>query len=609
MESESRGSDMEWVRRNTNVGGQRPTGGSPLRNSSVQRRFITRLVVAAATVVVSTSVAGAESPIRQVRTGGEYVVTFTGSAADATGAIRDAGGTVLAVNEAMHVALVASPSRTFLAAVRAPSILTGVARNQAIGTVAADKPLRFAEERPEVNGPPVPLEQALAQALSTRGLARTVPRAASPKKEEPLNPLQWDMQMIGANANGAHLKASGRKVRVGVIDTGVDGLHPDLKPNFDKKRSRNFTVDIPAIDGPCEDPTCVDPANVDDQGHGTHVAGTIAAKRNNFGIAGVAPRAKIVNVRAGQDAGYFFLYETVAALTYAADIGLDVVNMSFYVDPWLFNCDSAGEYVAGTATSGEIDEQALAKQLVTDALSYAHHHGVVLVAAAGNQHLDLGAPTRSDDGSPNYPEGIAQSRVVTDACPTLPAEGPNVISVSAVGPSTVKADYSSYGYPSVTIAAPGGYFRDFLGTPQHRTNPNLILSTFPMDVAIEDGLADADGNPTTDASVKVCSPNGKRCGFYTYLQGTSMAAPHVAGVVALIVDRFGHAAPGGQQLDTAMVRDILLSTATDHDCPVGGVEDYTAVGRPADYNAVCEGTGANNGLYGEGIVNALAAVQ
>jgi hypothetical protein len=55
------------------------------------------------------------------------------------------------------------------------------------------------------------------------------------------------------------------------------------------------------------------------------------------------------------------------------------------------------------------------------------------------------------------------------------------------------------------------------------------------------------------------------------------------------------------------VRDILLSTATDHACPAGGIEDYTAEGRPAEFNAICDGTSADNGLYGEGIVNALAA--
>ena len=93
-------------------------------------------------------------------------------------------------------------------------------------------------------------------------------------------------------------------------------------------------------------PTCIDPADVDDGGHGTHVAGIVAAARNGVGITGVAPDATIVNVRAGQDSGYFFFYETVAALLYAGDVGLDVVNMSFYTDPWLYNCDSADDYVA-----------------------------------------------------------------------------------------------------------------------------------------------------------------------------------------------------------------------------------------------------------------------
>ena len=77
------------------------------------------------------------------------------------------------------------------------------------------------------------------------------------------------------------------------------------------------------------------------------MAGTVAAARNSFGIAGVAPDATLVNVRAGQDSGYFFLYETVAALVYAGDLGLDVVNMSFYTDPWLYNCASRDDYVVG----------------------------------------------------------------------------------------------------------------------------------------------------------------------------------------------------------------------------------------------------------------------
>jgi subtilisin family serine protease len=83
------------------------------------------------------------------------------------------------------------------------------------------------------------------------------------------------------------------------MDTGVQADHPDIHPNFDRTLSRNFVTDIPAIDGPCEHASCVDPIGEDDGGHGTHVAGTIAASLNGFGVSGVAPDVDIVEVRSG----------------------------------------------------------------------------------------------------------------------------------------------------------------------------------------------------------------------------------------------------------------------------------------------------------------------
>ena len=523
----------------------------------------------------------------------EYVVGFTGATAAAESAIEAAGGQVVDVNEDLKIAKVSSTDGSFVAkADRAPDV-TAVVRNHAVGTSKPGLPHRFAAERP-------------GAADKTTGAKAGHRNKHVKRSAEPLSDRQWDMDLIGVDR--AHKKATGRGVDVGIIDTGIDASHPDLAKNFDRQRSRNFTQDIPAIDGPCEVSTCIDAADTDDGGHGTHVAGTVAADDNRFGIGGVAPDAKLVNLRAGQDSGYFFLYETVAALTAAGDLRLDVVNMSFYTDPWLYNCASKADYLSGTVSDAEIAEQAFIRQVVLSAVTYASDRGVTLVGAAGNEHTDLAAPTRTDASSPDYPPKAERARTVTANCLSLPNEAPQVISVSSVGPSTTKADYSSYGLDAVEIAAPGGWFRDGVGTPSYSTPGNMILSSYPVDVAIEEGLADENGTPVDDFSVVDCNKRGV-CGFYTYLQGTSMASPHAAGVAALIIDRYGRTdRHGGKSLAPRTVRRILEDSATDTACPTGGIEIYTDEGRPADWNAVCEGTTDENGLYGEGIINAARAV-
>ena len=535
----------------------------------------------------------AEAEPAQPTTPQEYVVGYTGATAAAESAIAAAGGQVVDINEDLKIAKVSSTDVRFVAKADRAADVTAVVRNHAVGTAKPGLPHRFAAERPSGS------DKASGAKAGHRN-------KQSKRSAEPLANRQWDMDLI--DVDRAHKKATGRGVDVGIIDTGIDASHPDLAKNFDRKRSRNFTQDIPASDGPCEVATCIDAADTDDGGHGTHVAGTVAADDNKLGIGGVAPDATLINLRAGQDSGYFFLYETVAALTAAGDMRLDVVNMSFYTDPWLYNCASKDDYRSGTVSDAEIAEQAFIRQVVLSAVTYAYDRGVTLVAAAGNGHTDLAAPTRIDESSPDYPEGAARVRTVTDNCLDLPNEAPQVISVSSVGPSTTKADYSNYGLGDVEVAAPGGWFRDGIGTPTFQTPGNMILSSYPVDVAIEEGLADENGAPVDDFSVVNCNPRGV-CGFYTYLQGTSMASPHAAGVAALIIDRYGRTdRHGGKSLAPRTVRRILEDSATDTACPAGRVEIYTDEGRPADWNSVCEGTTDENGLYGEGIINAARAV-
>jgi subtilisin family serine protease len=513
------------------------------------------------------------------------------SPASASRALESLGAEVLELNPTIGVATVAATSADFVDAAMGKAEIAGVARDRWIGAAPRD-----AHRMP-------------APGMMPHRYSAT--SSAVPAGADPLYKHQWNMKMVDAGPSGSYSVEKGdRRVLVGVMDTGIEAWHPDLKRRVDRSLSKSFVRDIPQVDGPCrreKDESCEDPPLTDPVGHGTWVASAIAARYDGFGISGVAPGVKLVSLRALQDSGYIFLQPFVDGLTYAADNGIDVVNMSFFIDPWRLNCPS-------NQSDSENDqlEQATIIETVQRTVDYAREHNVTLVAALGNEWTDLAHPT-TDEISPDYPPGAEYRRDVDNSCLELPAEAAGVVGVSALGPSKRKAWYSNYGMGETDVAAPGG--DDF--DPARDLPHNLPLGAISKEGLVEAGTLDDKGRPLDPFVLRRCPDTG-RCAYYEFGAGTSYAAPIASGVAALIVSVSGiDDGDGGLTMSPAAVEEALFASSAERGCPQGGKQEYPEIGdyfepygyRWQDFTAICESDQSGlNGLYGNGIVNALSAV-
>ena len=486
--------------------------------------FMIRAGVLAACAAAAAAVAS--SALAQ-----NYVVLYKSQAVPSNAAqtISAAGGTLVASYGQIGVAIARSDSSAFATKVQKSNVVAGAVGTSAYAT-QLDGSVADTESSPfsDLLGIPAP-------------------------GDDTLSGLQWDMNQIQAPAARA-INGGSPSVLVGDIDTGLDYTHPDLAANVDDAASANC-VSGAAVPGKV--------AAMDDNGHGTHTAGTIAAARNGIGIVGVAPNVRIAGIKAGNADGFFFPEAVICAFVWAGTHNVNVTNNSYFADPWLFNCRNDPTQRALWAAERR-------------AIAFAQQKGVLVVAAEGNQADDLAHPTQ-DATSPDDTNPVL--RDIHNQCAVVPTEVPGVVGVTANGNLQLKSYYSSYGSGTADVVAPGGD-RVLQVTP---AAPNgRVLSTWPA---------------AFPCAREVIDPSGAT---YCYLQGTSMASPHAAGVAALI-ESTGVTQPGA-------VASRLENTADPLACP-SDLSIYSFF--PALDNGapqVCTGGTGYNSFNGHGQVNALTAI-
>lgn len=366
-------------------------------------------------------------------------------------------------------------------------------------------------------------------------------------------PWQWNMNLIQAPAAWTAQKLGSSTVTVAILDTGLDYDAPDLNGLVDLSRSKSF---MDTFVGRADDPSTptvnerspIVPADdvinsvffptrhlINDlNGHGTNVATQVSSKA--AALAGVTSKTTLIGVKVLGANGLGSFSDIMNGVLWAADHGADVANMSLGGD---FSKVGNGPSVA----------------TINRVFNYARQQGMVIVVSAGNSKQDL------------------QHNVNTYS---TYCDAPHVICVSSVGPivpngvADIPAYYTNFGRGTLDIAAPGGNAGTTVSAwPYGQGSASYVWSYCAKQRLVITRLAAPADTTKGSLALTACTAGNRISGFI----GTSQAAPHVAGLAALLV-----AETGNQNPEWIKQRIQLSADPVDPSVGRGRINVRTALG-------------------------------